>query len=84
MNEPKNDLPKTNAAPAGGPATNAEKVRSSRYEWEKNGNENDRTASGSGVAGKSLLSSVRNWLKKLFSANHSFFDNDDDATPSAA
>jgi hypothetical protein len=62
-------------------------VRSSRYEWEsKSNNENEKAA---GASRRSLLASAKAWLRKLFAGdrgdgNRSFFDNDDDASPSAA
>lgn len=90
MNEPKQETPKVPFQAAQGPATKAQKVRSSRYEWEgKGNNENEKAASASGVSRRSLLASAKAWLRKLFSGdrgdgNRSFFDNDDDASPSAA
>jgi hypothetical protein len=87
MNEPKNETPKVPVQAAPGPAAKAQKVRSSRYEWEsKSCNENEKAA---GASRRSLLASARLMLRKLFSTtrgtgNRSFFDNDDDASPSAA
>ncbi len=84
-NEPKNEIP--NAGPvqaAPGAATKAEKVRSSRYEWEGRNNESEKPAVASRL---SLLTTIKALLKKLFSGNRGrrgFFDNDDDASPSAA
>jgi hypothetical protein len=90
MNEPKNETPNVPVQATPGSAGKVQKVRSSRYEWEsKSGNENDKAASASGASRRSLLASARAILKKLFSGdrgpeNRSFFDNDDDASPSAA
>ena len=90
MNEPKNEAPQIAIQTAPGPLTKAQKVRSSRYEWEsKSNNENEKAAGASGASRRSLLASARAILKKLFAGNRgtgnrSFFDNDDDASPSAA
>ena len=87
MNEPKQEAPKVPVQAAQGPAAKAQKVRSSRYEWEsKSNNENEKAA---GASRRSLLASAKAWLRKLFAGdrgdgNRSFFDNDDDASPSAA
>lgn len=89
-NEPKNELP--NASPvqaAPGAAAKAEKVRSSRYEWEGRNNETEKAAAAPKAARLSLVAPIKEWLKKLFSGNRrpggrGFFDNDDDASPSAA
>jgi len=87
MNEPKQETPKVPVQAAPGPAAKAQKVRSSRYEWEsKSNNENEKAA---GASRRSLLASAKAWLRKLFAGdrgdgNRSFFDNDDDASPSAA
>jgi hypothetical protein len=90
MNEPKNEAPQIAIQTAPGPLTKAQKVRSSRYEWEsKSNNENEKAAGASGASRRSLLASARAMLRNLFSGNRgtrnrSFFDNDDDASPSAA
>ena len=87
MNEPKSQTPNVPVQAAPG---KAQKVRSSRYEWEsKSNNENEKAAGASAVSRRSLLASARAMLRNLFSGNHgqdnrSFFDNDDDASPSAA
>jgi len=87
MNEPKQETPKVPVQAAPGPAAKAQKVRSSRYEWEsKSNNENEKAA---GASRRSLLASAKAWLRKLFAGdrgdgNRSFFDNDDDASRSAA
>ena len=87
MNEPKSQTPQVPIQAAQGPAGKAQKVRSSRYEWEsKSNNEGEKTA---GASRRSLLASARAMLRNLFSGNRgedngSFFDNDDDASPSAA
>lgn len=85
MNEPKNEAP--SAAPvqtAPGAATKVQKVRSSRYEWEHKPNENEKATAASKASRPSLMASFGVWLKKFFSAGRGFFDNDDDASPSAA
>jgi len=90
INEPKSETPNVPVQADHGPAVKAQKVRSSRYEWEgKSNNENDKAAGVSGASRRSLLASARAMLKKFFSANRcpgnrGFFDNDDDASPSAA
>jgi hypothetical protein len=89
-NEPKNEIP--NASPvqaASGAAPKAEKVRSSRYEWEGKNNESEKPAIVSKAARLSLVKPIKALMKKLFSGNRGpgrrgFFDNDDDASPSAA
>ena len=87
MNEPKQETPIVPIGAAQGTAAKAQKVRSSRYEWEsKSNNENEKAA---GASRRSLLASVKAMLKKFFSGgrgtgNRNFFDNDDDASPSAA
>jgi len=89
-NEPKNETP--NASPvqaAPGAAAKAEKVRSSRYEWEGRNNETGKSSATPNASRRSLLGSARAFLKKLFSGDRKpgrrgFFDNDDDASPSAA
>lgn len=89
-NEPKNEIP--NASPvqgATGTAAKAEKVRSSRYEWEGKNNESEKPAVAAKAARRSLVTPIKALLKKLFSGNRrpgrrGFFDNDDDASPSAA
>lgn len=90
MNQPKEETPKVPVQAAQGTAARAQKVRSSRYEWEgKSNNENEKAAGASGASRRSLLASAKAWLRKLFAGdrgdgNRSFFDNDDDASPSAA
>jgi hypothetical protein len=87
MNEPKSQTPNVPVQAASGPAGKAQKVRSSRYEWEsKSNNENEKAA---GASRRSLLDSAKAMLRKFFAGNRgqdnrSFFDNDDDASPSAA
>ena len=83
MNEPKNETQNVPVQAGQGPAAKVQKVRSSRYEWEgKSGNENEKAASSG--ARRSLLDSAKAILRKFFSGNRGFFDNDDDASPSAA
>ena len=90
MNEPKNETPNVPVQAAQGPTVKAQKVRSSRYEWErKSNNENEKAAGASGASRRSLLDSAKAMLRKFFSGNRSegnrsYFDNDDDASPSAA
>ncbi|HLK07051.1 MAG TPA: hypothetical protein VKV30_03890 [Candidatus Angelobacter sp.] len=90
MNEPKRETPNVPVQAAQGPAAKAQKVRSSRYEWEsKSNNENEKAAGASGASRRSLFDSAKAMLRKFFSGNRgertrSFFDNDDDASPSAA
>jgi len=91
MNEPKN-ISNVPVRATQGPAAKAQKVRSSRYEWESksnNENEKEKAAGVSGTSRRSLLASAREMLRKVFSGtrgteNRSYFDNDDDASPSAA
>jgi hypothetical protein len=90
MNEPKQETPIVPVQAAHGPAAKAQKVRSSRYEWEsKSSNENEKAAGPPSASRRSLLAFAKAILKKLFAGdrgtgNRSFFDNDDDASPSAA
>jgi hypothetical protein len=85
MNEPKKESPNVPVQGTRGPAGKVQKVRSSRYEWEsKSNNENERAAGASGASRRSLLYSARAMLRKFFSGSRGFFDNDDDASPSAA
>lgn len=85
-NEPKNETPNASPVQAAPSAANAEKVRSSRYEWEGRNNETEKS---SATSRRSLLASAKAFLKKLFlgdrkPGSRGFFDNDDDASPSAA
>jgi len=85
MNEPKNEAPQVTIQASPAAAGKAQKVRSSRYEWEsKSNSENEKAAGASGASRRSLLDSARALLRKFFSGNRGFFDNDDDASPSAA
>ncbi|HEY2497636.1 MAG TPA: hypothetical protein VGK24_11240 [Candidatus Angelobacter sp.] len=89
-NEPKKEVPagdQAQTAPAATPK--AEKVRSSRYEWEGKSNESGVSAGTSSAPRRSLFSSMKAMFKRFFSGNRGagdrgFFDNDDDASPSAA
>jgi hypothetical protein len=89
-NEPQKKIPGPDPAQAGaGAAPKAEKVRSSRYEWEGKSNESGKAAGASNASRRSILLSLKTRLKRLFSGNRGpgnrgFFDNDDDASPSAA
>jgi hypothetical protein len=85
-NEPKNETPNASPVQAAPGAAKAEKVRSSRYEWEGRNNETEKSPA---TPRKSLLASAKAFLKKLFPGDRrpgrrGFFDNDDDASPSAA
>lgn len=83
MNEPKDKS--LSAGPAQGPsgsAKNAEKVRSSRYEWEDKSDAQE--PAGSRPSHSSLMTALAAWVKKFFSFSRDYFDKDDDATPSAA
>ena len=90
MNEPKNEAPQVAIQATPVAAGKAQKVRSSRYEWEgKSNSENETAAGASGASRRSLIASAKAILKKFFSGdrgtgNRNFFDNDDDASPSAA
>ncbi|HET8890321.1 MAG TPA: hypothetical protein VFQ41_15575 [Candidatus Angelobacter sp.] len=87
-NEPKNETP--NASPVqAAPGAKAEKVRSSRYEWEGRNNETEKSAAMPNGSRRSFLAAAKAFLKNLFSGDRKpgssgFFDNDDDASPSAA
>src|SRR6478735_7034923 len=64
MNEPKNETQNVPVQAAHGPAAKAQKVRSSRYEWEsKSNNENEKAAGASGASRRSLLASAKAILK---------------------
>ncbi|HXB22111.1 MAG TPA: hypothetical protein VNV88_12050 [Candidatus Solibacter sp.] len=80
--EKKDQLPDVPVNGAAGQAKNSERVRSSRYEWEKRPEElRKEVAKG---AGQSWMASLRSWLRRFLDANNRFFDNDDDRTASAA
>ena len=87
MNEPKNEVPQVTIQAVPSPAVKAQKVRSSRYEWESKSNSESEKAAG--ASRRSLLGSAKAMFRKFFSGSRgertrSFFDNDDDASPSAA
>ena len=85
MKDPKQEAPAIpGQAVSAAPAKTAEKVRSSRYEWERKPGDNEVVAPQAKAARSSLMSGLVMWLKKLFSTDGNFFDKDDDATPSAA
>jgi hypothetical protein len=65
-------------------APKAEKVRSSRFEWEAKTSENEKSPGGPKASHRSMLQGIRELVKKFFSGGRGFFDNDDDASPSAA
>lgn len=81
MSDPKKELPHAGVV-SSQPA--AKKVHSSRYEWESKSSENENKPDASQAPQRSLLTSLGAWMKKLFSGGHDLFDNDDDASPSAA
>ncbi|HKD81466.1 MAG TPA: hypothetical protein VKH81_17365 [Candidatus Angelobacter sp.] len=84
MNEPKQEAPSNTTSPqAAAGAKRAQKIRSSRYEWENKSGEGE-PAPETKATRQSLLTTVVGWLKKFRLANRSFFDKDDDATASAA
>jgi hypothetical protein len=80
MSDPKKELPHAGVV-SSQPA--AKKVRSSRYEWESKSSENENKPDASQPR-RSLLTSLGAWVKRFFSGGHDLFDNDDDASPSAA
>jgi hypothetical protein len=83
--DPKQKAPSTEASQsAAAAAKRAEKVRSSRYEWDGSSGENENPAPQKQAARGSFLGALRAWVRKCFSWNRDFFDKDDDATPSAA
>jgi hypothetical protein len=67
MNEPKNETPNVPVQANSGPVSKVQKVRSSRYEWEGKGNNENEKAAGASVASRrSLLASAGSLLKKFF------------------
>jgi hypothetical protein len=83
MEDPKQETSNVGqASAAAGAAKGAEKVRSSRYEWEGRAVEKENQASGSKGSLRSFMTAWAAWWRKLLSWN--FFDKDDDATPSPA
>lgn len=85
MNETRNQQANTGQPQeVAGASSKAEKVRSSRYEWESKSEDGGKSAAAGKMPGKSLMVSLGKWLKKLFTDGRGVFDNDDDATPSAA
>jgi len=85
MNDAKKDVSGTgglNAAPDTVAA--AKKVRSSRYEWESKSNENEPQPDAQAAGQRSLLAAIGKWIKRFFLGDRDLFDNDDDASPSAA
>jgi hypothetical protein len=83
MNDPKQEKPGAASGQAASGAKKVEKVQSSRYEWESKSTEGEAPPR-SKAARPSLMTSLRAWLKKVFTGNRDFFDKDDDPTPSAA
>jgi hypothetical protein len=84
MRDPKQEAPAIPGQAVSAAPAKAEKVRSSRYEWESKPGDHEPPAPQSKSARNSLLTGLVTWLKKLFSTDRNFFDKDDDATPSAA
>jgi hypothetical protein len=82
MKHPNQEKPGAAPEQAAG-AKKAEKVQSSRYEWEKKTAESE-TRPKSKAAQSSLMGSLGAWLRKFFTSSRDFFDKDDDATPSPA
>jgi len=84
IKDAKPENPVTDPGQPAAAAAKAEKVRSSRYEWEAKSAETDAPSkSKSNAARSSFLAACAAWFKKFF-AGRDFFDKDDDATPSAA
>ena len=90
VSDAKNDMPRINPVRAGSDAqTGAKKVRSSRYEWENKSGENEHNPNATGTSQgslyqRSVLASLGALVKRLFFGDRDMFDNDDDASPSAA
>jgi hypothetical protein len=84
MKDPNEEAPSAGPTQAASGAKRAEKVRSSRYEWEGSPGEKDNPAPQRKVARESLMQSLAARIKKFFSWDRDFFDKDDDATPSVA
>jgi hypothetical protein len=85
MNDAKNDVPvsgELKTAPDSARA--ARKVRSSRYEWENKSNENEHQPDAQSAGQRSLFVAIGKWIKRHFLGDRDLFDNDDDASPSAA
>ncbi|HEX4602920.1 MAG TPA: hypothetical protein VH724_02930 [Candidatus Angelobacter sp.] len=80
MTDPKRET--LRAAPSEAAPT-AKKVRSSRYEWENKSGESEPKPDARPPQ-RSLLAALGAGVKKFFSAGRGLFDNDDDASPSAA
>ena len=83
MKDRKQELPSAGPTQsAAGAAKKAEKVNSSRYEWEGRAGEADNPPPAPKAARMSLFAAFAAYLKRVLSLD--FFDKDDDATPSAA
>lgn len=85
MNDAKKDVPvsgELKTAPDSARA--ARKVRSSRYEWENKSNENEHQPDAQSAGQRSLFVAIGKWIKRHFLGDRDLFDNDDDASPSAA
>jgi hypothetical protein len=81
MSDAKKEVPQAetvSAAPA------AKKVHSSRYEWENKSSENENKPVASKTPRQSFMTALGAWVRKTFLGNRDLFDNDDDASPSAA
>ena len=84
VSDSNNDIPRVNPVQTGPDApTGAKKVRSSRYEWESKSGENEQSPHAAGTQ-RSLLASLGALVKRFFFGGGDMFDNDDDASPSAA
>jgi hypothetical protein len=86
MKDKKQEPQVSGSGPTQSPAgpRRAERIRSSRFEWDAKSGEPDHVGGEANAAQRSLLASFAGWLTKLFSGSRDFFDKDDDATPSAA
>jgi hypothetical protein len=84
MKDKKQEPQASGSGPTQSPASprRAEKIRSSRFEWEARSGEPDNMGVEPNAARRSLMASFAGWLTKLFSGSRDVFDND--ATPSAA
>jgi hypothetical protein len=83
MKEAKQEAPSAGPGePTADGTKKAEKIRSSRYEWEGTSGEPEGPPAVPRAARGSFRAALSAWLKKVFSFD--FFDKDDDPTPSAA
>lgn len=84
MNDAKKDMSVSGELKAAPDTAGAKKVRSSRYEWESRSSENEHQPGAPATGQRSLFASVGRWMKRTFLGDRDLFDNDDDASPSAA